>query len=982
MFGNLDFNNGWQTFSTEGVVTAEQSTATKQFQSVAFNLNELETANNYYFDNIHFEVYKYGTTAEFSQIAIQLDFGFDTNIAELVKAAGKKRIFFPMDCATVTLNDKAANLISVEGFEDGRFYIFIDKAAKATDKVEVTFKNPADAAYHLVYASGPSVGTDVPDFSGEATYNKDITKNEGYPYIMATPTVMSADPEEGSFNLPNSIRDFKVTFDKNVNCAKLEATLTNVATSAEEALSVEPASGLAESIVLKRTSEGDLASGEYKLHLTKVYPEQELGKTVFCDTTYVFSVGKVEYNPNDTAFYLIPVSYFQDCAANGVPEGFTLYADGEEPEVRTPGNTYGSGARMMEFAAGGDFTRGLYMRTWYVEYGTADDDHALNLEAGKKYRVSFNTCQWNSGGGQYLKYVILDAEENEVMREVVYNQPCVNEKRDAVSGTTKFEKDFIPTASGVYTMKWIVAKNAQGDDTENAWSNGVILANVKVMYVPNQVGFEETQLLNTALENAKKTAEENGDERYDGPASQTLNDAIAKYDAEKDGYTNPSQYKEAAAILDAASQALKEHRALCDDYDTQIKKAIDVQRQNEMPNGDPAQATKFVTTELFAQLKDLVAKYNGSSEWRNVADTIADPTATDWQLFYNYEVLKEDSALTAAIAELKDIANVTSLLFTEGESKCSNTGVKVAVERLRLGAEDLKGLGVAADDELVVAALNALEDNDELAEVIKFRITQIVYGNLKESKAMFEEQLDTVTFEAITPEYDMTVFVKNPNIYKQLTNLDVNTDNVPGWVTPEGYNAPGLTVGWGAPYNIEGIAEDAMFQTWGGTYRVEQTITDLPAGIYTLKAGFGERTEDAIDGESILFANTSDTVEGEYAFSAVAPVIGQAYPYLNMEIDGIEVIDGQLTIGVDAAQGSHTFFNDVRLIMTNAVDGFDYAQAYTDGIETADAQKTSVRAIELYDLNGRRIAVAPKGIAIVKKHMSDGTVRTEKVVRK
>ena len=53
-------------------------------------------------------------------------------------------------------------------------------------------------------------------------------------------------------------------------------------------------------------------------------------------------------------------------------------------------------------------------------------------------------------------------------------------------------------------------------------------------------------------------------------------------------------------------------------------------------------------------------------------------------------------------------------------------------------------------------------------------------------------------------------------------------------------------------------------------------------------------------------------------------------------------------------------------------------------IETGvdNAREVRVRGVELYDLNGRRIVSANKGIQIVKKYMSDGTVRIEKVVKK
>ena len=41
-----------------------------------------------------------------------------------------------------------------------------------------------------------------------------------------------------------------------------------------------------------------------------------------------------------------------------------------------------------------------------------------------------------------------------------------------------------------------------------------------------------------------------------------------------------------------------------------------------------------------------------------------------------------------------------------------------------------------------------------------------------------------------------------------------------------------------------------------------------------------------------------------------------------------------------------------------------------------------MRAIQLFDLNGRRLTKAQKGITIVRKLMSDGSVKTEKIVMK
>ena len=73
-------------------------------------------------------------------------------------------------------------------------------------------------------------------------------------------------------------------------------------------------------------------------------------------------------------------------------------------------------------------------------------------------------------------------------------------------------------------------------------------------------------------------------------------------------------------------------------------------------------------------------------------------------------------------------------------------------------------------------------------------------------------------------------------------------------------------------------------------------------------------------------------------------------------------------------------------------DGNDYVPSYPsmaevvyDAVTDIDGnviKPATVRAVELYDLNGRRLVTAGKGVMIVRKYMSDGTIRVEKVVRK
>lgn len=962
MIGSPNFTTEWQVYNYEGTITAQQS-GENTMHSIAFNLSK-DRANDidFFFDNIKFEVYKYGTVAEFSEDVIELDFGFETNVGELVKATGKRRLMYPTSCVRVLVNGEEKSITSVEGFADGRFYVFMDEGLNEDDVVELAFINPSDPAFHLTYLSGP--GGDVPNFSGEVTNNYEIQfhpSDDVYPYQYLTPVIVEADPEDGSFNLPNSIKEFKVTFDKPVDCAAVEATLNNIK------LEVSPADGFAEQLVLTRPGSEDLATDAYELRITKIYPELRLDDSIYGDSIYTINVGKVNADPTDVPADLLP-DYFATANAGTIPEGwFVKFGQEDRPSL----SSQSSGSRMFDFAAGGDFTKGLYFREGYAEYGSTEG-YPLTLEAGKRYTFSFTTAMWKDNGTK-TRFEIINPAGEVVFVQVVNNTPNVNGGTGAVNGAAKHSFKYSPEEAGNYIIRF----TSSGDETSDPAYMEIILANPQVKYVPNVAGVEETQLLNNALANAKSTRDGNTGERYAGPAFNALDEAIKKYEAEAPNYTAPSAYKNAAAALDAATQAMKDHRSLCDAYDPLPQQAQDIIDANA--------GKKFANTTLYADLINLVDKYATKT-----TETVYDPdTETEKEVvILVIKQLTDDNELKAATDELKYAVNTASLLFTEGESKTSDTGYKVLLERIRLGVEALKSLGVDESDPLIIEANNTLTDDDEVADKIKNRIKVEMYGKLKDpANTVFAEKEDEMTGEMYSDTYDMTVFVKNPNIYKQQDNTNFTSENVPGWTVPEGYATPGLSVGWGQPRGTNEIAEDCMFQTWGSSYRVEQTITDLPAGVYTIKIGFGERMNDdeANMVDSYIYAKTSETPEGENGQTTDVPGIGQSFPYANTVIENVVVTDGILTIGANGGPSSHTFFNDVRVLMAGAVPNFDYISAYNEAITSIDdavARPASVRAIELFDLNGRRIQKAGKGVVIMRKHMSDGSVVTEKVVKR
>jgi hypothetical protein len=165
----------------------------------------------------------------------------------------------------------------------------------------------------------------------------------------------------------------------------------------------------------------------------------------------------------------------------------------------------------------------------------------------------------------------------------------------------------------------------------------------------------------------------------------------------------------------------------------------------------------------------------------------------------------------------------------------------------------------------------------------------------------------------------------------------------------------------------------------------QQTIENLPAGIYTIKFQGSDNNSPVSEGtvEFVKISSTPEVAEGE----TLDPEVNYA-GYISAgdgSIEGIEVLDGKLTVGFNFGTGSQAFLNDVEIWMTAPIAGHDYSAAYKeviDGIDGTVAKPAKALRNELFDLNGRRVAKAQKGLTIVKKVMSDGSVKTEKVIVK
>ena len=977
----FDVTSDWRTIEYEGTVTADQA-KDGGFGSVAFDLNNSNKPINFYFKNAHFYIYREKSplgqfSAGFQTDVVCIDLGENTNMKDLIQAAGGTRVIFPIESASVKVNGQPTTLFSVEGKDNNKLYVFIDEgySEDENDKVEVSFTNPADAACHLTFTSGRFEGEDVPNWTDMlCTYEDGIGEN--FTYLADIPALKSTDPEDGSFNLPTDMTTFKVTFVTNANAEKIAAKLDN------EVLTVSPAEGLAKEFTFTRNSSSNITDGQHTLVIDKVYPESEiLGDDHFGTYEVTLNFGPVVIDPNDQQ----EVIYASDFTNAGYTGGWLVNADAGGLQ---PANS-GAGCRLMHdrtgFAADvlylaqrGTSTGGVAI------YGT-ESGYELSLQA-KTYHLTLDAAQWDAYDNkrsllaQILPVDAVDASNGHVIDEaqVVAEErqeiiPEFNNSKDA----THFDISFTAPAEGNYVIRLVPGKP---DGSFNGYSDGCAIANVKVEYIPNTVGGVETRLLNTALENAKIVLENNAAERYAGADYDALLALISQVDAEKAGYTAPSKYREMAAALDAAAQAMKDHSTACDSYDANIKKTCDIVRQvaAEEDNGKPNEKRKFMDTPLYDDVCTMAAKYNATSGWENVG-TEEEPS---WQLQYSYDLLTQNDSLAAANAELSQLNVVAGNMFTVGRStQMRTTGYAALHERIQTGIDALISLGVAEDDALIVEANKILGDDDQMAEALMNRVKLTLYGLLKESdNKLFEEVVvSEEPLETSTPTYDMTVFVKNPNIYAL-----ANTREITGWEKVSG-NALAWS-SWGSDSHSESTpyAEDVAFHPgWHAKATVEQTITNLPAGVYTIKIRANDNSSDD-DTDSYAYVKTSSTPAVEEGAEIDLDTNFAGYAYVphsgwNHEITGIEVTDGILTIGCTWGGTSQAFFDDVRLVLTAPATGFDYNQAYIDGISTTESTAT-VNGTMMFTIDGRQASSLHRGINIVRQQMSDGTVRTKKVI--
>lgn len=969
-----------------------------------FAIVNMFDGGTYLLDDICIEEGVYFNQATGNLNVIRLDFGYDTNIKTLV-AATKKGQCLMLDKEQFKVNGadgEVLEIASVEAHADGYVYVFLADAWANNATVSFT---PNDEC-PLEYAGNRQPTSDftqtikVKGFQNEVIYDDETIDVETH--NTALPEMDSCYPENGSFDLPETTNTFTFIFDTPVDPAGSIATLEGESGTIGE---LELSNGADEKTLVAKYN-GNLKKGSYTI---KMEVANNAGDAQFYDDetnpAYKFSIGATGFDPDNAAETVFDSKFDEDNHSSMPNHGIWVRNEGG---TINPGEGRGSGPRIFgNYNANGLTTAALYGRdsmgdNGYYEIGTRTDE-TMSLEPGK-HKLTFKWFNWK-GDDLNMKVTIFKVVEEE-------NENGLYTEGDQIFYSDEYHSKYQVNGDAAAVVEQLATEeitfNVEEEGLYGARFNGTgewMLASVIVEAVPEIAGIDsKTKLYNSYVAALTRYEDTCDTERYNEKDMENLYSLIQKYEDFDKWSTDlqmyaPSQYEAAAKELDDAVKSLNEFIVLVDQYD-----------KLRVADGD-------IQTMLDEYAENKVAKLQCYADLKAAFEEYKDKALTD----------KEE--LKAAYAALNDnmimVKNMNGVdLRTSGG--VGMTGIPAYTYTIDLAIKFIESTGIELSDEekaIVEAGKNALTDDDVVLGQLRKVATNVYYkamSNEETANAFFAPKdvldEDGEVIDQTAGIYDFSFFLKNPNIYIQTTQeqiaqsleeINLGTEDepfnvyagpaCPGWTFSEIGGWSTWSTGW-TDYKNAAYPVEAMASNWGGTYTISQSIENLPAGLYILKGGVSER--DAFHDDSYFFWQTS--ADDDIVILPV-PNNGQSFPNLNMSsaringnwVEGnesyeegeeapadelLEILDGKLTIGAHAgATDSHIFINSFQIQLVGKSAAYDYAKGYTDDIKNVQSKLSNVT---VYDINGRQMVRATKGVNIVKRTYSDGSVKVDKYIVK
>ncbi len=679
---------------------------------------------------------------------------------------------------------------------------------------------------------------------------------------------------------------------------------------------------------------------------------------------------------------------FGSVGADHAPEhgsGWKIYRN--DGRMRDPGANCNWGAEDIDWTGGGGprikniGNKGMTGPSIYLgggcytTYGEFDvqTDHGgpvagnlpektLDLDAAR-YQISYNLIGWKNPGENNVYNIQLDIYKQAdgingtpVYTRIDGTKVCCGSGTDASGESAKVQFLWNAPEKGKYVLKFTASGPGEGE---------VVLGNISVETTAS-LAVQYAEEMRKRLEPAQEElAKAKADEKYKGATRDALEKAVKDY-TNPDFHT-PAEYDKAFAAIDAIVKKSEKRRSNIDGFPTALE---------EVKAGlDAAQDTKFENLPQFPIVEKAYADYKD-------VDCVA----------------LDDDALDAAVTVMKNNGNLLKNM------------VETCVPLITKQITDLAAAIVALDaeaetkEECVIAAGNAITDNQKLVSKLKYVFASKLYKQIATGNPFVTK--DAETGEEVENEIPASFLIQNANFYSTAVipagkqSVDAKVTDFPGWTIEiqKGTISPVFNTAWGetGASDVKPYADNAVRTGWGDhEYDVKQFVEDIPVAKYTASIVVGEDGSDPHgsyaylgEGENqkqIAYEGT-EKEDGTRSYDR-----GSSTPQEFVDVVP-EIYNnnfGSLTIGahvnVTAGFGS---VDKASLVIKGKADNFDYAKAAAaidellatsiEAVEAAPAGEPS--SVRYYTVDGK-LTLNPQGITIKVESWANGYVKVSKIVK-
>ena len=958
---------------------------------VYFFIANMFCPGTYYLDDI---VIEEGVTVKevtHSDEIIKIDFGYATNIASLAKA-NKGTVVIDKSLVKVTLDGEEADVVYVEGKEDGFLYVLVDAQMYDDTEVAVSFEGAED----LLYSSSDRPSSDttgsvqVLGFKNEKAYWDETVETEFLAW--GQPTVKTSVPVNKSFNLkPEDVTEVSMTFTSAVNMKSAKARLIKGSKKTDLTADMK----LSEDGKTITMPVSGLTDGEYEVVIEGL--KNADGTVTAEDAVITFEIGEPQGDSEEVVAYK---SDYENYDANALPIGYAGTSDNSDREstAAEPKTGLSGAPRMMGTpdnsnhgiywgARGG--SQGLLSFGKYAALSATGEtlgdgitkEEALWFDEGAYVMTYRNAC-WDAASGNAYKVGIYDAEGTAIFAEegIVPEITIAQGPAEGVIPVSEYE--FTVTTPGYYYVEF------EGNTGWSCW----LLTSLSITSKPASSGAAALKKLKEAIETAELNL--NGaDEKYNGTAKDAL--AATIKDAKEGTFTNPQAVDEMVKKLNAAGQKFADRKS---NYDSFVKNYEDAKNSLETLEG------KYKTNAQVKDAEAIIKKYDGVNPTNYSDDELAAAS-------------KDVDGVPAILNNIKSVVDI----LTYRAAQASEFGLKLGVADEVIDALDELAIDAtpdidAANKHITLALYQAIANGVDLEPLKEKQYSSAVDEEFDETDPESVATHDADGHKLLLSGIKASGYVRNPNFYTTAT--DASTVDFPGWTlepyTYETTNDEGETVEntgsakMTAAATASNPAVTASLNGYGQSaeYKFYQVIENMPAGEYmvNIQTRTASKNNADEDGNYGFFnAQNEEGIWDKYIFAQVDDETPIMVPFTvgsyndqgyATYIPGIKIKDGQkLTIGAvehytsgkasghnwDADLGAYvpadywdtnTWVRNATLYFTNPLEGYDYAAAakkLADDIETAIEAVEATPAAQsdvIYNLAGQQVDENYKGIVI------------------